>query len=124
MPASKELQTSFDLPPKLTIGLLEKFEREARKALKDAEKLGELTSVRNLAIVFQAGVKAGLYQNWNSKLMPNPDTDNIDEAETHVILWAGTVLDEWIGERRTVPKVSFLRRLIMGLARVKKHRPN
>lgn len=117
MPANKELQTSFTFPDRLTVGLYDAYERELRSCLKAAETFGELTGARQLAIVFQSAVKAGLFRDWQSMILPNPDSDDLDNEEAAIILWAGELMADWIAENRHLPKVTLWRRLTMLWAR-------
>lgn len=117
MPENKEIHTYFDFPERLTVALFDKYERELGKNLEAVKAMGikpeEMTSTRELAIVFQSALHAGLFLNWQSAIMPNPDTDNLDEQECSVILWAGEEMAHWLSENRKVPKVSWWRVLTM-----------
>jgi len=113
MPANKELQTSFTFPERLTLALYDIYERELRVCLKATEALGELTGTRQIAIVFQSAVKAGLFRNWQSMILPNPDSDDLDNEEASIILWAGELMADWIAENRHLPKVTLWQRLTM-----------
>jgi len=124
MPVHEATQTSFDFPPRLTVKLFDLYDEQLEKNLEAAQAhAGEerkLTTTRKLAVVFQSALKAGLYLNWQSAVMPDPDTDDIDEQECAIILWAGEAMAVWLSENRKVPKVSFWAWLIMLRARLTK----
>lgn len=125
---SADLQTSFDFPPYLDVDTAEAFElvlkeAEAGYGELDTETNPKMTPTRLAAIFFQAGVKSGLFRNWRSGLMPDPDTDAIGGAMVPVITWAGVLAGQFYMERRYLPKVSFWQRVkrLWGKAR---NRPN
>ena len=121
-----EIGTSFDLPERLTVALFEAYEIEHVKNTKAAKVIygDELTSTRELAIIFQSALEAGLYHNWQSVTMPDPDTDNINEQEASVILWAAEEMGLWLARNRKIPKVSFWTALILLWGKLTQRRPN
>jgi hypothetical protein len=98
---NKTLKASFDLPDFLSMAAYDRW-NAASAAHPEIKELTDFAKI--YAVYFGLGLESGLVTNWQSETMPDPETQDLEQIDVQVVLWAGELVAEWVISRQRIPK--------------------